>query len=174
MKKTIVSLALTFAASAFAGDPSAKPGEGHAMPQQPPLPMFEKMKTLVGEWKTSGDQPHTITYRLASNDSALIETIMPGSPHEMITVYHRDNDKVSMTHYCASGNQPQMTAKKLDGDKMKFDLVRVSNMPNQKKGMMMSALTMTFKDADHVVQEWTSRKDGKAGDPMTFDLTRVK
>ena len=33
---------------------------------------------------------------------------MPGTDHEMVSVYHADGKDVVMTHYCAFGNQPKM------------------------------------------------------------------
>jgi hypothetical protein len=82
---------------------------------------FGKIKTLVGEWKstTSGghsakeDSDHgkggvTITYRLTGAGSALVETQFPGTDHEMVSIYHLDGDDLRMTHYCAMGNQPRV------------------------------------------------------------------
>jgi hypothetical protein len=166
MKKIAFTAVMLASLSAFAGDPAA------AAAKPTPSPAFDKLKALVGEWKTDGEQPTTVTYKLASNESALIETMMPGTPHEMITVYHRDNDKVAMTHYCAGGNQPHMAAKKLDGEKLKFDLVRVGNIPNPKTAEFMSGLTITFKDGDHVTQEWLFKKGTKT-EPKKFELTRA-
>src|SRR3989304_768334 len=56
--------------------------------------------------------------------SAILETLFPGTPHEMVSVYYDDGGKLGMTHYCMLGNQPQMTLKKADGNRI--DLVFVS------------------------------------------------
>ena len=65
------------------------------------LPEFEKMKSLVGEWKgTSMDKkPATVTYTLVSDDSALMERLAVGGESEMLTMYHPDGDHLMMTHY---------------------------------------------------------------------------
>src|SRR6185295_4096962 len=56
------------------------------------------------------DKELVVTYKVVSNGSAVCETLFPGSPEEMITMYHLDGDKLTATHYCAMGNQPRMQA----------------------------------------------------------------
>ena len=77
----------------------------------------DRLKTLAGEWRgTMGQrgkgEETTVTYRLIANNSALAETLFPGTPHEMITVYHLDSDKLLLTHYCTAGNQPTLALTK--------------------------------------------------------------
>ena len=73
---------------------------------------FVMLKKLAGDWSGTarhGDHPAsetTISYRLTSNGSALMETMFCESDHEMITMYHCHGDDVILTHYCAIGNQP--------------------------------------------------------------------
>src|SRR5438093_12249808 len=92
---------------------------------------FDKLKMLVGEWEGtgSGGHPVQVSYRLVSGGSALMET-MKSADEEMVTVYHRDNDAVVMTHYCAANNQPRMrsTPKTSAGKQLAFELVGVSNL----------------------------------------------
>ena len=77
-------------------------------------PELEKMKNLAGTWTGTGKQangkedPITVTYRVTSGGSAVEETIFPGGPQEMISMYHDNNGKLTMTHYCVLGNQPEM------------------------------------------------------------------
>ena len=73
---------------------------------------FESMKSLAGNWEgseVSGDKekPVKVEYKVSSNGSTIVETLFPGTKYEMITVYHDNGGKLSMTHYCAIGNQPQ-------------------------------------------------------------------
>src|SRR5260370_8568402 len=75
----------------------------------PPLPAaptnagLEKMKTLVGTWVTA-DQDGKPTdevvsiIKLTAGGSAVHETLFPGQPHEMISVYTTDGSNVVMTH----------------------------------------------------------------------------
>ena len=74
---------------------------------------FERLKTLAGTWEGKaghGDagQAATVTYRLASGGSVVEETLFPGTPHEMISMYHLVDGQLVMTHYCAMANQPRM------------------------------------------------------------------
>ena len=115
----------------------------------------------------------TVSYKLASNGTVLVETISGGTDYEMITVYHPDKDGVMLTHYCAAGNQPRMRAKKLADDKLAFDFVDVSGA-DAKKGGFMRSLAVTFKDADHYTAVWTNDDGGGKTSPFAFELSRVK
>jgi hypothetical protein len=70
---------------------------------------FEKMKSLVGQWrgKTQDGSGITVTYRLVAAGSVLEEQL---SVADMITMYHVDGKSLMLTHYCAAGNQPRMKA----------------------------------------------------------------
>lgn len=74
---------------------------------------FERMKTLAGTWEGQAGhgQPGpaaSVTYRVASGGSVVEETLFPGTPHEMISMYHMVKGELVLTHYCAMANQPRM------------------------------------------------------------------
>lgn len=161
---SIVLLALTAPAIAGHDEPSKQ--------------AFDKMKTLVGKWEGkmgegAESMPATVEYKLTGGDSALVETLGPGSPFEMVSVFHMDSGSLVMTHYCGAGNQPFMKFKPgKNPNVVFFDFVRGSNMkPND---MHMHRVTFTFDGADHVMAEWQTFKDGKPGDKAKFDFNRVK
>ena len=58
------------------------------------LPEFEKMKSLVGEWKGASmdKKPATVTYTLVSDNSALMERLVISGESEMVTMYYPDGD----------------------------------------------------------------------------------
>ncbi len=128
------------------------------------LPEFEKVKSLVGEWKgTSMDgKPATVTYTLVSDKSALMERLAMGGDSEMVTMYHPDGDHLMMTHYCSAHNQPRMRSNAVGaGDKkITLDLVDVTNLSAPDAGHM-KRLVVTFTDNDHFTQEWTWTQQGK-------------
>src|SRR5262245_31867917 len=69
---------------------------------------FAELKKLAGDWvqadkdgKPTGQVVWTI--RVVSNGSAIQETIFPGNPKEMITMYHMDGPELVLTHHCALG-----------------------------------------------------------------------
>ena len=125
---------------------------------------FERMKSLVGEWKgTTEDQmPSTVTYTLVSDNSALMEKLAMGGESEMVTMYHPDGDHLMMTHYCSAHNQPRMRSQAVAaGSKnITFDLVDVTNLSSPDAGHMKK-LVVTFADKDHFTQEWTWTQKGK-------------
>ncbi len=137
---------------------------------------FEKLKELVGTWETDkGDMQTTIVYRLTAGGSALLETISPGTDHEMITLYTVDGEDLILTHYCVMGNQPRMKAEKSDkADVIKFACTAGGgNMKCESDGHMHSAV-FAFKDKDSFTSEWTMRKGGKDGGTYKFELRRKK
>ena len=135
---------------------------------------FEKLKTLAGTWETKSPEGVVpITYEVTANGSAVVETIGVHNT-KMVSVFHLDNDRILMTHYCALGNQPRMAATPAQGEvrELAFDFVDASNMKSAEAPIMKS-LRMTFIDADHVNNTWTYCAAGKH-EPHTFELVRKK
>src|SRR4029434_7613126 len=101
---TVLAL-LLFAATAWPQAPnSPKPAS--------PSAAFDQLKNLAGEWEgdftEGGQQMHaTTSFRLVSGGSALMNVLGAGTPHEMVTMFHRDNNDLLATHYCAAHNQPR-------------------------------------------------------------------
>src|SRR5882672_3406247 len=85
-------------------------------PQKSSSAEFQLLKQLVGQWNGlavhpgQNQKPETISvqFKLTAAGSAIEETIMQGTPHEMVDMYHDENGRLAMTHYCALGNQPHM------------------------------------------------------------------
>ena len=139
-------------------------------------PELERLKQLVGSWKAVDPEGKAvaITYKLASSDNSLMETLdTEGKKQSMVTMYHLDNDKVMMTHYCSLGNQPRMRVDKSNKDpnKLSFKFVDGTNLKS-KDDMHMHRLVFTFKDKDHFTQEWFLRDKGKES-PVVFNFERA-
>jgi hypothetical protein len=140
---------------------------------------LEPFKQLAGEWVGNGDfhgEKHEarVSYKVTSAGSAVVETIDPGGPHEMVTMIHQDGDALALTHYCSIGNQPNMKAKPKAGDhSIAFEFVSASNMPSP-KDMHMHSVTFTFVDKDTLKTEWTNYMDGKEAGKAIFELKRKK
>ena len=133
---------------------------------------FDRMKSLVGEWqgKKSDGQQVELTYELMSNGSAIVETMSPADEPGMVTVYHRDGDKLMMTHYCSAGNQPRMVAVDAGSETIAFDLLDVTNLGNPEDGHMQS-MKITFRDRNHIIQTWNFGM-GEKRMPATFEFKR--
>jgi hypothetical protein len=138
---------------------------------------LDQFKQLAGDWV--GKDPHEgkdmlVNYKVTSNGSAVVETIGPGSDHEMVTVIHPDGEDLMLTHYCALGNQPKMKAKtRGDDKKVAFEFVGATNMKSD-KDMHMHSVTFTFVDKDNLKAEWTHYMDGKEAGTVAFDMKRKK
>ena len=140
------------------------------------LPEFEKMKSLVGEWKGSSmdKKPATVTYTLVSDNSALMERLVISGESEMVTMYYPDGDHLMMTHYCSAHNQPRMRSEGVNagGKNITFDFVDATNLSAPDAGHMKK-LVVTFADADHFTQEWTWAEKGKEGtEVINFERTK--
>ncbi len=124
----------------------------------PPAPTnagLEKMKKLVGTWVAADkdgkptDQVVSVI-KLTSGGSAVHETIFPGQPMEMISVYTADGSDLLMTHYCVLGNQPRMKASPNSSDnKISFKFAGGNNL-DPKKDKHMHEATLTITDDDHI------------------------
>jgi hypothetical protein len=138
---------------------------------------YERMKQLIGVWEGTSNmpkegQPVRVEYRLTAGGSAIVETLFPGTPEEMISVYHDRRGKLSMTHYCMLQNQPSMRLSKAGADTLEFIFAR-GNGINPKKDPHMHALTISFVDKDHIVQNWTLFEDGKEKGVTKLNLSRM-
>jgi hypothetical protein len=153
---------------------------------------FEKLKQLAGEWvpvdearpqpgekkdekaEKKPDATPICVYRTVSAGSAVQETLFPGTPHEMVTMYHLDGADLVLTHYCALGNQPRMRAEaSADPNKLVFKFAGGTNIDAQ-KDTHMHDLTLTFVGPDRIRAEWTLYEGGKAGGVKTFEMIRKK
>lgn len=141
-------------------------------------PEFDRIKALAGEWEGTGRGPDgkniaaTASIRLVSAGSAVMMVTGPGTPHEMVTMFHRDDANLMATHYCSAMNQPRMRARPgKEATRIAFEFIDGTNLgahPAHMKGLVLS-----MPDADHHTEEWTFQ-DGGAQHTMTFDLRRKK
>jgi hypothetical protein len=135
---------------------------------------WDRMTSLVGAWKgTENGHPVAVRYALVSGGTALMETLDGEHGVTMVTMYAPDGAAMLATHYCAVGNQPRMRATgSPDGKSLAFEFVDVSNAAGSPE--VMRRLVVTFVDADHFQQTWTSRAaDGKEHSSV-FAYTRIR
>lgn len=156
--------------------PFVRAGDEGPAPKPRTNAQLERMKKLAGEWLviTDGKPSETVgaSYRVTAAGSAVIETIFPGSAHEMITMYYLEGDDLVLTHYCALGNQPHMKAdpKSPEGT-ISFKFAGGTNI-DPTKDMHMHDAVFTFVDDDHLKTSWTMWANGKAGDAHGFSFVR--
>jgi hypothetical protein len=140
---------------------------------------LERFKQLAGEWvgkSMHGGMEHDTraVYKVTSGGSAVMETIDPGSLHEMVTVIHADGNALALTHYCMLGNQPHMRATpKANDDKVTFEFVKATNLKSD-KDMYMRSVTFTFTSKDTFSSEWIMFNDGKPAEKVVLEMKRSK
>jgi hypothetical protein len=171
----LISFCIVASTAAFASPEKSKEHD-HAPPKVSKA--FENMKKLVGTWegmtKMGGQEkemPVKVTYALTSGGTALVETMGPGTPHEMITVYSNRGNEVSAKHYCMVGNQPEMDMRKSTGDQFVFEMAGTKGISN-KNEMHMHGVILTV-NGNKLTQEWSNYKDGKKGEKATFEFTKT-
>jgi len=133
---------------------------------QPPSAAFERFKSLAGEWVAAEDGEMAkkgdlvARYALTAGGSALVETIFPGSAHEMVTVYHADGADLVLTHYCTEGNQPRMRARNAQGPRFDFAYDGGTNIDPGRDRHMHSA-SLELLGADEIRTVWTELAEAK-------------
>jgi hypothetical protein len=156
MKTRMLGIVLSLVAAAAtqighaAGDPNADAAAA-----------FARLKTLVGEWKTENAK-ESLTYELVADGTALVEREAGAGRPTMLTLYHRDGNRLVLTHYCMAGNQPRMQAKPFDAgaNELAFEFLDATNLSNAAAGHMHST-TIRFVDANHIDTEWQFYENGK-------------
>jgi hypothetical protein len=120
-------------------------------------PALERLKKLAGTWVAADkdgkptDQVVSVI-KVTAGGSAVHETLFPGQPHEMVSIYHLDGNDLVMTHFCMLGNQPRMKADpKSPPNQIHFEFAGGTNLDPAKDKHMHEG-TITFIDDDHI--EW--------------------
>lgn len=131
---------------------------------------FASLKSLAGQWEAKDEKgnPAITTFKLVSGGSAVMEEM----PHDsMVTMYHMDNERLLMTHYCSAMNQPRMQAEiSPDGKTIVFNFVDATNVAKPTDGHMHK-MTLTILDQNHFSEKWVFSGGGKE-DTKTLQYTR--
>ena len=153
----VIALALAAGARAEDHKPAGKPDANAGL---------DKLKKLSGEWVAADDKGKPTdqvvsVIKVTAAGSAVQETIFPGQPHEMVSVYLIEGGELVMTHYCVLGNQPRMKADpKSPPNQIKWVFAGGTNL-DPAKDMHMHEGTLTFVDADHIEFSGVAWEGGK-------------
>ena len=138
-----------------------------------------KMKKLAGTWLLADkdgkptDQVASII-KVTAGGSVVHETLFPGQPHEMVSVYTVDGPDLIMTHYCVLGNQPRMKAyAKSPANQIVFRFAGGANL-DPKKDKHMHEATLTIVDDDHVQVNGVGWENGAPANDMCCGLKLVR
>jgi hypothetical protein len=152
--------------------------EGKA-PAPPANAGLEKMKKLAGTWVAADkdgkptDQVVSVI-KVTAGGSAVHETLFPGQPQEMVSVYTADGPDLIMTHYCVLGNQPRMKADpKSPPNQIVFRFVGGTNLDPAKDKHMHEA-TLTIVSDDQIEVKGTGWENGAPAKEMCCGLKLVR
>jgi hypothetical protein len=116
-----------------------------------PNAAFTRLRALVGDWEATTASGKTVraSYRLVSNESALVETFGTSSGKETLTIFHLDGPRMLATHYCAQKNQPRLALRATPDDKrFEFAFVDATNLTDP-RASHLTKLDVALLDADH-------------------------
>jgi hypothetical protein len=140
---------------------------------------FERLKSLAGTWQGQAGhgQPSeaaTVTYRVASGGSVVEETLFPGTPHEMISMYHLVDGELVLTHYCSMANQPRMRLDReaSSPDRLVFGFDGGTNFDPAKDTHVHSGVVEWKGESLH--SAWAVHSGGKETGQNRFVLSRAK
>ena len=140
---------------------------------------FDRLKALTGDWVDAdgaadgSSRPIVARYSVTAGGTAVMETLFPGTAHEMVTLYTHEGKALVLTHYCAAGNQPHMHAGEFNGHSLSFVLDGGANI-NTKVDTHMHSVKHEFVNGDELRSEWQSWEKGKPDGPAKiFHLKRL-
>jgi hypothetical protein len=175
VRRIVVCGALLCLSAASFGDD--KPGA--KLPPPPKNAALDKMKKLAGTWLVA-DPEGKPTEQVASiikvtaGGSVVHETLFPGQPQEMISIYSVDGPDLIMTHYCVLGNQPRMKADPNSSEnQIVFQFAGGGNL-DPKKDKHMHEATLTIVDGDRIEVKGTGWENGAPAKDMCCGLTLVR
>ncbi len=155
----------------------------HAQP--PDSAGLQALKALEGSWagptfKHQGERvwaeqsDAVVTYKVTGAGSAVVETLFPGTPSEMTTVYHDDSHgNLVMTHYCNARNQPKMELVSFENHQLKFELAADADIDAAHEHHAHE-LTITLGADGSLQHDWTNHNMGQAADLRNIKLVRME
>ena len=117
MRKLFAALAIAAAATASftfvrAEEPAKKADQMPRCPIDPKAgAALERIKALTGTWTAAGEAgapEMKVVFHPTAGGSAVMETMFPGSDHEMVNLFTANGSTIFMTHYCVENEQPHM------------------------------------------------------------------
>jgi hypothetical protein len=137
---------------------------------------FTRLKSLVGEWEadTPMGKAH-LTYELIAGGTALVERETMGDMPAMMTVYHLDGDRLLLTHYCVTGNQPRLQARRFDPatGEVAFEFLDATNLASPRAGHMHN-VKIRLSDNNHFTSEWEFYDNGERKNTEAAQYTRLR
>ena len=151
----------------------------HGETKPVPHASLERLKKLAGVW-VEADKDGKPTEKVVSvfkvigGGTTVHETIFPGTPMEMVSVYHLDQRDLVMTHFCVLGNQPRMKADpKSPQGTIQWNFAGGTGFDPAKDKHMHEA-TLTVVDDDHIEVNGVAWDGGAPAKDMCCGLKLVR
>jgi len=135
---------------------------------------LDHFKSMAGTWTGTSAKGETaeVTYKVMAGGTTVMADIKMGD-EAMSSIYYVDGDRLLMTHFCPSNNQPRMKAVIApDGKSVTFDFIDATNLATPQTGHMHKVVYV-FGDADHYSEDWTWKHADK-DTHFRFEMERKK
>ncbi len=138
-------------------------------------PSLETIKALAGDWyklNEAGEPTDEIvsSYRVTAAGNAVVETVYPGTEHEMLSVYFEDDGRLEMTHYCMLNNSPTYVAKNGAEGEIVYECIGGGNLKEADRHMHTGRIQKL--GADRYVSKWTMMEAGEVAMVVESDVVR--
>ena len=150
---------------------------------------FTTLKGMAGSWhevpegvgqeaeaeaEMAGHQT-THEIEVSAAGTVVMETMAPGTEHEMINMYHLDGEELVLTHYCAGGNQPTMRLNReaSTSERMIFDFTGGTNLDPETDNYIHD-MELGFKGEGKVESVWNAWSAGEQAATMIFHLEHAE
>jgi len=138
---------------------------------------FERLTSLSGAWDGTIEGEGgavRVTYRTISGGRVVLETLFPGTDHEMLSIDLIDGDDVRMTHYCAMGNQPRfrLDRKTSTPGSLRFVFDGGTNLDPAKDAHVHDG-RITLGTDGTMLAAWSYNKDGKPAGQHAMKVSRA-
>lgn len=148
---------------------------------------FARLESLAGTWRglpkgeggaeSEAAQADEVVHEiiLSAAGTVVMETMQPGTDHEMINMYHLDGEDLVLTHYCAGGNQPVMRLDRgaSSASKLVFAFAGGTNFDPAVDQHIHQA-EIRWVDEARIESAWEGHVDGSSAGIMTFSLARAE
>ena len=135
---------------------------------------LDRFKALEGDWsgKFADGKEINVTYTTFSGGNAVMETFRLPDGTDMRSIYHLNGDKLMMTHYCESGNQPRLQSRPLTESKdITLNFLDITNVGDPKMSSYLYRVAFHLDNQNQISQDITWLIQGKES---TNKLTLVR
>ena len=167
MKSLLIGLGVALLTLPTINSAAVPPGEADGPA------MFEKLKSLVGEWSAPLPKNEVMTdvFRLIGSGSAILHEEWKGGEQLTTTVFYVVDSQLRADHYCDLGNQLRYTARNsADPNVVALVLQDGSNLDTHPRHFHSTVWRLI--DASHHTQDWELMGGNGQSTSVRMEFTR--